>query len=516
MAPLDDPCDDFDGAFNERGALERGRHIFLRRRDAPIGGTDHTERAVPPGREHAAGDSGDYRTGVSRARRRSKPPDEGARAAGGAGRSGDTHATAATSAGPASSKRRGGRTRRPETNSPGTNIFEQLLPPEGGESEAYREVARRAAERLVGAKTTKGYRAARAQWAAFATELKLFGLAPSRDIVKNGRLMALFVTWLFDRKARGKSYTLAPSTVRNYASGVAHWWRLELQRAPLPKQCLSALIMKAGAAQEARPPRVRNPIDGRFFAALKKIKCPIHVRCAISFAYVHFMRAGEYSRSGLDDDNDKYILRNKDVVPTESGGGTRVTQGFRKNNSSGMPHSSTSNKSELFPEACPTTLWAEYNRGRPKAHKAPDGYAFTNQRGRLVTRREVAAWIKKAAASLGLNKDDFSTHSCRIGGATAAWRAKMPVTWIMQRGFWSTLAGILPYLRRHADDDAHATDIFLGCGMAKPLSSKEQAEELLRLEQESNDDRSSNPRALDSEDDDDSDDDSAPSDSDSD
>jgi len=417
--------------------------------------------------------------------------------------------------GGAGDKRRG-RARTVEANGPGANIFQQLLPPEGGESDAYRAVARRAAERLVGAKTTKGYRAARAQWAAFATELKLFGLVPSRDIVKNGRLMSLFVTWLFDKKARGKSYTLAPSTVRNYASGVTHWWRMELQCAPLPKQCLVNLLMRAGAAQEARAPRVRRPIDGSFFKALEKINCPIHVRCAVSFAYVHFMRAGEYSLSGPDDDNDKYILRNKDVVTAIGGGSTRVTQGFRKNNPSGLPHSSTSNKSALFPEACPTTLWAKYNSTRPAAHKEAEGYAFTNRRGRLVTRREVATWIKKAATSLGLKKDDFSTHSCRIGGATAAWRAKMPVTWIMQRGFWSTLAGILPYLRRHADDDAGVTDIFLGCGVVAPLSRKEQEEELLRLEQERAASQSSDPCALDSEDDDDSDDDAAPSDSDSD
>ena len=93
---------------------------------------------------------------------------------------------------------------------------------------------------------------------------------------------------------------------------------------------------------------------------------------------------------------------------------------------------------------------------------------------------------------------------------------EVPVTWIMQRGFWSTLAGILQYLRRHANDDAYATDIFLGCGVVAPLSSEEQEEELLRLEQGRSDSRGSDPCALDSEDDDDSDDDAAPSDSDSD
>ena len=113
-------------------------------------------------------------------------------------------------------------------------------------------------------------------------------------------------------------------------------------------------------------------------------------------------------------------------------------------------------------------------------------------------------WIKKAANHLGLNPDNFSTHSCRIGGATAAWRAKMSVTWIMQRGFWLTLAGILPYLRRHADDDAGVADVFLGHENPRAADDKTSAEELLTLEQE----RASRPPAGDS--DSDSDDDYEP------
>ncbi len=78
----------------------------------------------------------------------------------------------------------------------------------------------------------------------------------------------------------------------------------------------------------------------------------------------------------------------------------------------------------------------------------------------------------------------------------------------MQRGFWTTPAGTLPYPQRHADDEAHTRPTIF----SMLLPSAARAAELLRLEQK---DSGSYPRALDSADDEDSNDDFAPGDSDS-
>ena len=357
------------------------------------------------------------------------------------------------------------------------------MPPGSNRSEAFKKYSRRVAHRIGSGKTVGGYRPAREAYATFCKEVGIADPAPTLDIAENGKRMTVFIAWLFDKKAKGKETTLAPATVQNYASGVRHAWRVALGRAPLPRLCLSSVLMRAGTAQEARPPRIRDPLDARFFKALREVRCPLGIYCAIIFAYVFFLRAGEYCFSSAGEANDSYIMRNGAVEKLAKGAGIRVTLTFRKNNPSGRHLAQTCARSHTNPAACPVKAWTDYNEKRDSAHKAADGYAFTDHRGRPTTRRAIAVWIKKAARHLGLVADNYSTHSCRIGGATAAWRAKMSVTWIMQRGFWLTLAGILPYLRRHADDDAGVADVFLGYENPR-TADKTNDEELLTLEQE--------------------------------
>ena len=54
--------------------------------------------------------------------------------------------------------------------------------------------------------------------------------------------------------------------------------------------------------------------------------------------------------------------------------------------------------------------------------------------------------IKKTAAKAGFNPVRFSTHSCRIGGATLLAAAKHPNHYIQRAGRWKSLA-FLNYIR---------------------------------------------------------------------
>ena len=86
---------------------------------------------------------------------------------------------------------------------------------------------------------------------------------------------------------------------------------------------------------------------------------------------------------------------------------------------------------------------------------------------------------------LGKPAASYSAHSCRIGGASMAWRAGCTVLWIMQQGFWRTVAGILPYLRRLPEDDGACVAIFLtGAGAARVSPAEQEADLAARAEQE--------------------------------
>jgi hypothetical protein len=52
----------------------------------------------------------------------------------------------------------------------------------------------------------------------------------------------------------------------------------------------------------------------------------------------------------------------------------------------------------------------------------------------------VVAAVKAVAAAFGLDPKDFSSHSCRIGGATAMCAAGWSRSKIQQRGGWSELS----------------------------------------------------------------------------
>ena len=48
--------------------------------------------------------------------------------------------------------------------------------------------------------------------------------------------------------------------------------------------------------------------------------------------------------------------------------------------------------------------------------------------------------IKKMIALIGLNPDEYGSHSCRRGGATGAAKAEIETRLLMRHGRWKSLA----------------------------------------------------------------------------
>ena len=124
----------------------------------------------------------------------------------------------------------------------------------------------------------------------------------------------------------------------------------------------------------------------------------------------------------------------------------------------------------------PVRAWDSYDSKRPRYACEPDDFAFVDHMGRLLQRHTIDYWIKLAAVELGLNPDEYSSHSCRIGGASKAWRAGKSIVWIQQRGGWRSVVGLISYLRRQPSDDADSTDMFLGIGPPAMSRAAQDAE----------------------------------------
>ena len=278
-----------------------------------------------------------------------------------------------------------------------------------------------------------------------------------RDI--NDRNWALFTLWLSKQPKRGDPTTpIAPSSVATYKSQVASDLALySVGGRPFTQRGLHTAIHSRVADKSTAVPRLRMPVTPPFFGALRELKCPAFVYCAIVTAFLFMLRAGEYSRSGSKAGWALRVMKRRDVVVTDAC--VTITMRVRKNNKRGYAHVLIRNASS-DPAVCPVA----HMRTMLASPGAPDDFLFRDPTtGSLLTRDRVAHWLRRAAQHLGLDPAIYSTHSLRIGGASAAWKAHMSIVWIMQQGYWKTLGGVLPYLRRiGAGDDGKATDVFMG------------------------------------------------------
>jgi len=173
---------------------------------------------------------------------------------------------------------------------------------------------------------------------------------------------------------------------------------------------------------------------------------------------------------------------------------------WRKNNALGYVHIFRRARYLADPLVCPVAVISAYLSyraaclrscgGRATAPAPADGsavpdYFFVHCTGRTPSRaisRDMAcSWLRKAIVHLGLDPRFYAMHCPRISAAAAMWARGKSVLLVMQMGYWTTVSGVLTYLRRDAAADAGLTDVFLDPTMASRglLSQAEQEAELV-------------------------------------
>jgi len=354
------------------------------------------------------------------------------------------------------------------------SILPSLRAPAGAPDNPFAAGLAAAASRdVTDSVTWEGYSTARGVFASFAV-LAGFDYGPPASRSEAGRRLALFAKWLGGRASQRGGGVIAPATQKNYMAGVVHWWRVLRGSAPTYQSPLHSLVLRFNTESSTYTPRERKAMTAAFFPALRKIGCPPHVYSAILFAFFFFLRVGEYAKSANSKQWEKKILRYGSVRRFDKT--VEITLGHRKNNQLGYQQILQSSMASVPTTSDPARAWDSYDSKRPRFARDPDDFAFVDHMGRLLQRHTIDYWIKLAAVELGLNPDEYSSHSCRIGGASIAWRAGKSIVWIQQRGGWRSVVGLISYLRRQPSDDADSTDMFLGIGPPAMSRAAQDAE----------------------------------------
>ena len=87
-------------------------------------------------------------------------------------------------------------------------------------------------------------------------------------------------------------------------------------------------------------------------------------------------------------------------------------------------------------DICPVKILKKFLHLRRHAHRSDAAFRFKN--GTLLTRRKLQAILHRTLHSLNLPAELFGTHSLRIGSATAAAEAGVPIKVIKAMGRWSS------------------------------------------------------------------------------
>lgn len=248
-------------------------------------------------------------------------------------------------------------------------------------------------------------------------------------------------------------------TIDAYGAGVLAHWKVHLGRDAVLHGGLHTVLLRQLRVLDIAPRLVRKAATPAVLLALAApaLTCPPVVRCAILFGFFFLLRVGEYAVSGKTQGWQARILKFADVAVAAER--VSITLGARKNNPSKYP-STFARQSATDKRACLVDAWRVYVLTRPAACASP--FAFVWPDGSPLTAAQVGLWLKRAAALAGLVPAHFSPHSLRIGGATAFYRLGFPIEWIMQQGFWKSLAAVLVYCRVDAADSAWCTDAMLG------------------------------------------------------
>ena len=248
--------------------------------------------------------------------------------------------------------------------------------------------------------------------------------------------MANYARWLWDCRGVGGE------CIGNYVSTLKGALRRGFSE-PMPESVIMPDMLKVLRA-EKRVPQFREPASDNLVASIVNDEgVDLGVRLAISMMWHLLLRVGAVTTGyAAQFDQDHTLLRRDCTIQD---GKVCIS----------VPHDKTDRHNSgscywLLPmggSGCPVALFRRY--WEATSHLSGEAPLLRRARdtSKLVTRAEVSAALKSHAAELGLDSRFISSHSLRVGAATALASAGLSMCDLLLAGRWVSEQSALVYLR---------------------------------------------------------------------
>lgn len=239
---------------------------------------------------------------------------------------------------------------------------------------------------------------------------------------------------------------LSASSLKLALCGARHMWVSEPPyKDPSSGSAVLHKVLAAFQADVVVPPSYKlalPPSALKLIFSLRRAADPV-VPFLLVFAFAFFLRVSEYATTA----NTGCRLMVKDIVPTERS--LRLHIALSKTSSRPSSHERAATPGS---QHCLLRLFHAYAATR--THSGPHDPALQWLDGSPVTDADVNALIAELTTLAGLPTADYSSHSLRAGGATAAFMLQKLEPWILREGRWASVKSLMLYIRTLPEPNA--------------------------------------------------------------
>ena len=228
-------------------------------------------------------------------------------------------------------------------------------------------------------------------------------------------------------------------TIKQYLAAIRFFQLQQGMQDPLKTTPQLSLLLR-GVQKQAKP-RTRLPISTTLLENIVKTimgRSHLHIQdrylyaSAMTMAFFGCLRCGEITYPSTKTFNPRIHLAVKDVRISKKG----LELTIKRSKTDQLGNGVTVTIGPGNNTTCPLRLLQKFMRYRKRASRSDALFRFHN--GSLLTRAKLQTILQESLQALGLPANKFGTHSLRIGSATAAATAGVPMDVIKAMGRWSS------------------------------------------------------------------------------
>lgn len=257
---------------------------------------------------------------------------------------------------------------------------------------------------------------------------------------------------------------LRPKTLKTYISGIRNYWGIHMGSDPSAASVRIKLLVREFTSSCKLPPLYREAFRIDWVTPFLTGYDPV-VPLALSMGFFFFLRVSEYA---VTENTGSRLLSRHLLIASKA-----LTLTLTTSKTDTAHRGSTHSRTAIDNPLCPARLYAIYTDGLPPA--PADAPALRWRTGAPLTDSDVNRFCKDAATLAGVPKESvalISSHSLRVGGATAAHAAGFKDEWILREGRWESMNSLRPYIRFNHHLTAGMGASMLSASSATPINTR--------------------------------------------